>query len=473
MFCNGYNYVTPIKYKIEKDNTYSMDVPTGLIPEVIQILKIAKPKPHISIHNNINKPTASPIETNITLRDYQNDVAKAYKRRFRGCWQAPTGSGKTILLLSAWAYWGKPGLIIVPTQEIQEQFYDTAIDMLDEEVRLKYTIGLVGGAAKRILGETWKPGSHLTIASYQILSEPTRSAQADELLSSVDFIAADEGHHLPATTVYEIMQKSSACIRYAQSATLTHNELGTLYIRAATGPLIAIVYDNELIKKGWKATPKVIITPLKCTNFSEYKATLNRNIYENMALTIEILDIVKRHAENDEFVLIVTDRKEHMRSIFLYLRNHGIDVGMVSGNTKSKDRKKIVEAIRDGDLNAVVATQVFDEGLDIPDANAIILAQGGKSPIKHKQRIGRVLRPKEGDNVAYVYDFVFKDKGHLERHSKIRVSRYKKWLWDTEDRNPVSNPIDGQLEAIYAFTDEEKRWIKTGKGNIDADNSTR
>jgi len=468
MYCNGFNFITPVKYKIKTDGSYELRVPTGLIARAIQVLKTCVDKSQLKIVNKIAPPSPSPIPIDIELRDYQEEVARAYKKSYRGCWQVPTGGGKTVLAISAWAYWGKPGLIIVPTEEIQEQFYNSAIKLLGDEYKDK--IGLVGGCAERIKGDSWSPG-FLTIALFQILAMDNREEQSKELLNSVDFIAADEGHHLPAESLYDAMQQSNARIRYAFSATLEHNDLGTLFIEAATGPMIAIIYDRELISEGWKATPIVRITEFYCTNYGTYRKSLDRNVYKNFGLTVEILEIVKQHASYGEFVLITTDKKEHMRQIFLYLRNEGINVDMVSGDTPDKERSNTVKSIRDGTLNAVVATQVFDEGLDIPDANAIILAQGGKSQIKHKQRIGRVLRPKPGENVAYVYDFIFNDRSYLSNHSRTRVNRYREWDWKIEYRDRAVSDIDAQMAGVYAFTKEEKSWIKTGKGNIDSANT--
>jgi hypothetical protein len=61
---------------------------------------------------------------------------------------------------------------------------------------------------------------------------------------------------------------------------------------------------------------------------------------------------------------------------------------------------------------------IADEGLDVPTLSALILAGGGKSSIKAKQRVGRVIRL--GSPYAYVFDFHDVGK-HTKRHSESRI----------------------------------------------------
>ena len=67
---------------------------------------------------------------------------------------------------------------------------------------------------------------------------------------------------------------------------------------------------------------------------------------------------------------------------------------------------------------------IFDEGVDIPEVNVLIIAAGGKSEVKTIQRIGRGLRKKK---VGGVLVFDFKDASKfLDRHSIDRIKVYQK-----------------------------------------------
>lgn len=446
--CNGEDIASPVQIKHRGDGSCVAIVPSGLIYRAKDILtEVLGVK--VVVNSKIVKPDKRTVPHNIKLRDYQEVIVDAANNRFRGTWQAPTGSGKTIVALAVWALWGHRGLIVVPTQEIQEQFYTSALEFFDS-----IDIGAVGGNAKRLCGDEWAPGEDLTIGTYQIFNSKLRKEQADDLINNINFILVDEGHHLPSRTIYNLLMRCDATIRYAQSATLTHNDLGTLYIEAATGPLIASVSDGKLIKEGYKARPVVRVIDVPGVTLTDYKDAMDTNIYNNDSILAAIRYIIEHE---DGLIIIMTTRKSHMRRISLYLQNRGIEAHMICGETKPKDREEIVTGMRTGDIRVVVATQVFDEGIDIPDANVLILAGGGKSIIKHKQRIGRVLRPKKGENVAYIYDFYVEDYSHAQRHSSVRLSRYEKWGWKIER---ISADI---ANDVVVFTPNEEQFIETGK----------
>ena len=78
----------------------------------------------------------------------------------------------------------------------------------------------------------------------------------------------------------------------------------------------------------------------------------------------------------------------------------------------------------------LVASTIFDEGVDIPEIDALILAGGGQSYIKNIQRVGRALRPKMHKDYVVIYDFLDgrnpKDKkDYLAQHTRSRIEDYK------------------------------------------------
>ncbi len=72
----------------------------------------------------------------------------------------------------------------------------------------------------------------------------------------------------------------------------------------------------------------------------------------------------------------------------------------------------------------IIATSIFDEGIDIPHLETLIIAGGGKSAIKTTQRIGRVLRKFPGKSKAMVHDFA-DDCRWLKDHYKERRTIYE------------------------------------------------
>ncbi|HEU0029794.1 MAG TPA: helicase-related protein [Kofleriaceae bacterium] len=69
------------------------------------------------------------------------------------------------------------------------------------------------------------------------------------------------------------------------------------------------------------------------------------------------------------------------------------------------ERALILERFKAGDISVLVSSQVLDEGFDVPDADIAIIVGGSASARRHVQRIGRVLRPRDGKQ-AIVYELV-------------------------------------------------------------------
>jgi superfamily II DNA or RNA helicase len=63
-----------------------------------------------------------------------------------------------------------------------------------------------------------------------------------------------------------------------------------------------------------------------------------------------------------------------------------------------------LNAVRDGNVDVLVATTPADEGLDPPPFRSLIVALGGESRIRALQRIGGLARPYPGKDVAIVFD---------------------------------------------------------------------
>jgi len=72
------------------------------------------------------------------------------------------------------------------------------------------------------------------------------------------------------------------------------------------------------------------------------------------------------------------------------------------------ERSQILSRFADGTYGAVVTSKVLNEGVDVPDANVAVVLSGSGSVREHVQRLGRILRPKEGKR-AILYELVSAD----------------------------------------------------------------
>jgi superfamily II DNA or RNA helicase len=80
-------------------------------------------------------------------------------------------------------------------------------------------------------------------------------------------------------------------------------------------------------------------------------------------------------------------------------------VPAITHQTKTKERRKILERFHSGEYAVLVTGQVLDEGVDVPAANVGIILSGSGSTRQHVQRLGRLLR-KYGEKQALLYEAV-------------------------------------------------------------------
>ena len=80
--------------------------------------------------------------------------------------------------------------------------------------------------------------------------------------------------------------------------------------------------------------------------------------------------------------------------------------------------------MKSGEIDVLIASKIFDQGVDIPQLDALILAGSGKSSGRALQRIGRVIRKNEGKVRAIVVDF-YDNAKYLRDHSEVRKKVYE------------------------------------------------
>jgi superfamily II DNA or RNA helicase len=78
---------------------------------------------------------------------------------------------------------------------------------------------------------------------------------------------------------------------------------------------------------------------------------------------------------------------------------------VITHQTKVRERTTILSGLASGAFGAIVTSRVLNEGVDVPDANVAVVLSGSGSVREHVQRLGRVLRKKDGKH-AVLYELV-------------------------------------------------------------------
>ena len=76
----------------------------------------------------------------------------------------------------------------------------------------------------------------------------------------------------------------------------------------------------------------------------------------------------------------------------------------ITYKTPTEERRLILERFRSGEYSKLVSGRVLNEGVDVPDCRVAIIVSGNSTKREYIQRLGRILRPKEGQ--AQLYELI-------------------------------------------------------------------
>ncbi|MGC9052218.1 DEAD/DEAH box helicase, partial [Pyrobaculum sp.] len=224
-------------------------------------------------------------------------------------------------------------------------------------------------------------------------------------------VIIDEVHHLPARTVKTVamLAGDGEALRIGLSATPWRNDGRDLEIYAYAGDVVEPrISSSFLIQRGFAVpvTIRVVDAP-RCPEAQGAGRGAQGWARERKALAeCEARNkfIAKLAASAEKPALIVTQLVRHAEAIGSLLREIGLRAEVVTGAVKGEVRKKIYDEVREGRIDAISATTLADEGLDLPPLRTLITAIGGRSRTRVLQRIGRLVRIWPGKIHATAYE---------------------------------------------------------------------
>jgi len=346
------------------------------------------------------------------LRQYQRESAEVFHasgsvRGGSGAIVLPCGAGKTIVGMAAMAELQKSTLILTPNTVAVRQWISELIDKTTLEPE---QIGEYSGLTKDI--------RQVTISTYQIMTYRKRGTPKNapkeyphfELFNARNWglIIYDEVHLLPAP-VFRVTAELQARRRLGLTATLVREDGMESDVFSLIGPKKYDVPWKDLEKQGWIATAQCheIRIPIAEDRRMEYALAPQRQKYRvasgNPRKTPILDTLLKKHA--GESILIIGMYLDQLESIAAQFQ-----VPLITGKTKVREREKLYEKFRSGEVKTLVVSKVANFSIDLPDASVAIEISGTfGSRQEEAQRLGRILRPKQDGVMANFYTIVTRD----------------------------------------------------------------
>lgn len=113
--------------------------------------------------------------------------------------------------------------------------------------------------------------------------------------------------------------------------------------------------------------------------------------------------LVERLAPHEK-ILIFGERISQAEELYRLLQEqYPGRVGRYHSQMGEQANKNILERFRVGDIRILITCKAMDEGVDIPDASIGIVLSGTSVQRQRVQRLGRIIRKKEGKSRASLY----------------------------------------------------------------------
>jgi superfamily II DNA or RNA helicase len=352
---------------------------------------------------------------NVTLKNYQRRGLGKMVMSGNGVLVAPCGGGKTVTGIGILTTLKQPTLVVVHKTDLMSQWQEELADKAD----LPGPIGQWGGGVKQ--RET------VTVATIQTLNKMP-PAELVKFLEHFGCVILDEAHHCPADTFMGIMNLSPSRYRFGLTATPERKDGLEELMYRVIGPVRAEITDSELVAEGRSQTCEVVEVDTKFYTrhtASEWTKLLGELTKDGDRNRLIVSNIVKDWNDG-QFPLVLSDRVGHCRQLQQMLRGHGMDAQLLIGAVNQMERDRIMSRARQGLVDAIIATKVADEGLDIPALSSIHLTSPTANKANTQQRVGRIRRPVPGKR-SVVFDYVDLRVPCLARMAKSRRTMFKRW----------------------------------------------
>lgn len=123
---------------------------------------------------------------------------------------------------------------------------------------------------------------------------------------------------------------------------------------------------------------------------------------------------------------------EHARYMARVFRDAGLPAVAVWSDSSDGDRKQAVADLAAGRVTTVFSVDLFNEGVDVPMVDTLLMLRPTDSPLLFLQQLGRGLRLSEGKTVCTVLDFVgqHRKEFRFDRRFQALLGGTRRWVID-------------------------------------------
>lgn len=308
-------------------------------------------------------------------------------RETKGLIISATGTGKTYLAaLDVKNYNPKRFLFVAHREQILKKSLDSFHKVLGGDKKTNY--GILSGNAKNT-------DAKYLFATVQTLSkaENLNQFKRDEF----DYILIDEAHHVGSKIYGKLLDYFTPDFLLGMTATPERSDDKNIYELFDYN----VPYEIRL----QEALEEEMLVPFHYIGVSDY--TYNGEVIDDNTNLKYLVseERVKYVVEQSKYYgydgdvlhgLVFVSRKEEADEIAKLLTKNGYPSQMLSGEDSQEQREQAIEKLKNGELTYLVTVDIFNEGIDIPFINQVIMMRKTESVIVFVQQLGRGLRKAQG-----------------------------------------------------------------------------
>jgi superfamily II DNA or RNA helicase len=411
------------KYSKEAEHiTYFEETPAHYsIPRNCNVNRFLRAHPEAVVIDATSpgEPLSPDIKFHGQLHPFQRDtVIKILNSDKDEIVESPCGSGKTVIGLAASVARGVKTAILVPTEQLMEQWVARV------KVFLNYDAGVYYSKKKEI-----KDITIFSIAS-MFRKDTTIDPEATRIFDMFGFVICDETHRLGAVGWGNAVKCFKGAKRLGLTATphrpdgldvLMHFHIGEVQTKISHQTLVdaGIVLVPDIItlnhngpKDSYKTKPR--------TGEFDFVGTCNR-IATCPARNSLVRRVIVRALEFNRKTLVLINRLSHIEALLDELEDAGLSdkVGVMKGGTDNKEEVFAKDVI-------IGMLSLVKEGLDLSSLDTVVIAVPVSDYGMVEQILGRVSRVDQNKKQALVIDIHDVNSKPLMMMAYKRINVYKR-----------------------------------------------
>ena len=356
-----------------------------------------------------------------------------------------TGTGKTVTAVTDAKKCGGRTLFLAHTVELVEQAAKTF-----KELWKTVNVGKYVDSIKQ-------PNAYVLCGSIQSVALNLDRFKPDDF----DYLIIDEAHHASADTYQKVLAYFKPKFTLGLTATPER----------ADDKNILDIFKNTAHKLDIQTAVEIgELVPVRCirihTNIDLTKVRFNSVQYNIRDLESKIFVPERNTLIADTFMEYCSEKRtvvfcasvKHAEQIAQLIRERGVNALAVSGSMKASERKEYLAKFQKGEIKALCACDLLNEGWDCPETEVLFMARPTMSKVLYTQQLGRGMRLADGKESLIVFDFVDNASQYnmpYSMHRLFKLKDYKpgKLVLGTKQQREADDQLYAKGEKPDAIVD--------------------